>query len=96
VVQENATPVLPVAPTIVGTNDPYNSYAPVIRARVAPVVAVVVEPAEGEGPGAIDAPAVEIGSNGIPVARPVMNESEEDELPAQRVRPPAPRAIEFD
>lgn len=96
VVQENATPVMPVAPTIVGTNDPYNSYAPVIRARVAPVVAEVVEPAEGEDAEAIDAPAVEIGNNGIPVARPVMTETAEEELPAQRVRPPAPRAIEFD
>lgn len=96
VVHENVTPVLPVSPTIVGTYDPYNSFAAVIRARVAPVVAVVAEPVEGEDPVAIDAPAVEIGSNGIPVARPVMVEGEEEELPARRVRPPAPRAIEFD
>ena len=96
VVQENATPVLPVAPTIVGTSDPYNSFAAVIRARVAPVIAEVVAPAEGEEPEAIDAPAVELGSNGIPVARPVMTETEEGDPPGQRVRPPAPRAIEFD
>jgi len=74
----------------------------VIRARVAPVLAEVVEPADGQvvaegvDPAAIDAPAVEIGSNGIPVARPVMIEGEGEELPLQRVRPPAPRAIEFD
>ena len=79
-----------------GTYDPYNSFAAVIRARVAPVVAVVAEPVEGEDTVAIDAPAVEIGSNGIPVARPVMIEGEEEALPAKRVRPPAPRAIEFD
>lgn len=96
VVQENATPVLPVAPTIVGTNDPYNSFAPVIRARVASVIAEVVEPGGENDPVALDAPALEIGSNGIPVARPVMSEGEEEEVPAQRVRPPAPRAIEFD
>ena len=96
VVQENATPVLPVAPTIVGTSDPYNSFAAVIRARVAPVIAEVVAPAEGEEPEAIDAPAVELGSNGIPVARQVMTETEEGDPPGQRVRPPAPRAIEFD
>ena len=87
--------MFPVAPTIIGENDPYNSYAPVIRARVAAVVAEVVEPGEG-GEAAIDQPAQEIGSNGIPIARPVMNETEEQDLPAQRVRLPAPRAIEFD
>ncbi|HQW28707.1 MAG: transglycosylase domain-containing protein [Verrucomicrobiales bacterium] len=91
VVQENATPVLPVAPTVVGSNDPYNSFAPVIRARVAPVVAEVVEPGTG-----VDAPAVEIGSNGIPVARPVITETPEEEIPAQRVQLPPPRAIQFD
>ncbi|MDP4793059.1 MAG: hypothetical protein NWR99_14385 [Verrucomicrobiales bacterium] len=85
-----------MAPTIVGTSDPYNSFAAVIRARVAPVIAEVVAPAEGEEPEAIDAPAVELGSNGIPVARPVMTETEEGDPPGQRVRPPAPRAIEFD
>ncbi len=96
VVQENASPVLPVAPTIIGTDDPYNSFAPVIRARVAPVVAQVIEPGDDGDPAAPGAPAEEIGNNGIPVARPVMTDSEDEELPAQRVRPPAPRAIEFD
>lgn len=91
VIQESASPVLPVAPTVVGSNDPYNSFAPVIRARVAPVIAEVVEPGAESGE-----PAVEIGSNGIPVARPVITETPEEELPAQRVRLPAPRAIEFD
>ncbi|HQZ28708.1 MAG TPA: hypothetical protein PK648_11205, partial [Verrucomicrobiales bacterium] len=96
-VQENATPVFPVAPTIIGENDPYNSFAPVIRARVAAVVAEVVEPGDDEeAAAATDQPAQEIGNNGIPVARPVMNESEGQDLPAQRVRLPAPRAIEFD
>ncbi len=96
VVQEDAVPVLPVGPTIIGANDPYDSFAPVIRARVASVVAEVVEPGEENDPVARDAPALEIGSNGIPVARPVMSGGEEEEVPAQRVRPPAPRAIEFD
>ncbi|NLT70448.1 MAG: hypothetical protein GXX91_07110 [Verrucomicrobiaceae bacterium] len=96
VVQEDAVPVLPVGPTIIGADDPYDSFAPVIRARVASVVAEVVEPGEENDPVAQDAPALEIGSNGIPVARPVMAGGEEEEVPAQRVRPPAPRAIEFD
>ena len=37
-----------------------------------------------------------VDNNGIPVARPVIVESEDEDLPAQRVRLPAPRAIEFD
>lgn len=96
VVQEDAVPILPVAPTIVGTDDPYNSFAPVIRARVASVVAEVVEPGAESDPVARDTPALEIGSNGIPVARPVMTAGDEEDIPAQRVRPPAPRAIEFE
>lgn len=94
-VQENAQPVLPVAPTVIGTNDPYNSFAPVLRARVAPVVAEVVgeTPAEGGGTSASGEP---IGSNGIPVARPVLTETATEDLPAQRVQLPRPRAIEFE
>lgn len=91
VVNENAQPILPVAPTVVGPHDPYNSLAPILRARVAPVA----EP--GEDPPAVPAPTGEaLGSNGIPVARPVLTESEAEELPAQRARLPRPRAIVFE
>ncbi|HRQ87867.1 MAG TPA: hypothetical protein PLA50_03655, partial [Bacteroidia bacterium] len=92
IVQENVEPVLPIAPTVVGTNDPYNSVAPVIRARVAPVVSVVAQPIAEEG----DAPAEEIGNNGIPVARPILTETETEDLPAQRVQLPRPQAIEIE
>jgi hypothetical protein len=88
VVEQNAEPVFPVAPTIVGTGDPYNSVAPVLRARVA---MVVEEPAE-EG----EEDSEPVDGNGIPVARPVLTDTEEEDLPAQRVRLPPPRAIEFD
>jgi len=91
VVQESVSPVLPVAPTIIGTNDPYNSLAPVIRARVAAVVAEVVEPG-----AELETSTEEVGNNGIPVARPVIVETEEEELPAQRVTLPPPRAIEIE
>jgi len=90
-VQEDASPVLPVAPTVVGSNDPYNSLAPVLRARVATMVAEVVEPTTEEV-----AATEEVGNNGIPVARPVMVGTEEEELPAQRVTLPPPRAIEIE
>ncbi len=101
---EAATPVLPVAPTVIGTSDPYNSFAPIIRARVAPVVATVVEEPEGEesveNPEAVvDEPArpvEEVGSNGIPVARPVLTGTETQDLPARRVQLPRPRAIPFE
>jgi len=92
VVQESASPVLPVAPTIIGSNDPYNSVAPVIRARVATMVAEVVEPGTEEVPPGDE----EVGSNGIPVARPVIVETEEEALPVQRVTLPPPRAIEIE
>lgn len=97
IVQENISPVLPIAPTVVGANDPYNSFAPVIRARVAPVApAIVAEPlAEGEDPVALP-PGEEIGNNGIPVARPVLTGTETQDLPAQRVQLPRPQAIEFE
>lgn len=90
-VVENAQPVLPVAPTVIGAHDPYHSFAPVIRARVAPVVAEVV----GEDPGGGAAEGEELGSNGLPVARPVLIETESEDLPAQRVQLPRPRAIDF-
>ena len=91
IVQESVNPVLPVAPTVVGSNDPYNSVAPVLRARVAAVVAEVVEPGSETA-----LRAEEIGNNGLPVARPVIVETEEEEIPAQRVQLPPPRAIEFE
>lgn len=91
VVRESAEPVFPIGPTIIGTEDPYNSIAPIIRARVAPVV--VEEEEEDADEPAQDRPAQEIGNNGLPVARPVMFESEEEDLPAQRVTIPPPRAI---
>lgn len=101
--KEDVEPVLPVAPTVVGTNDPYNSYAPVIRARVAPVVATMVaspvEEAGEEGATTTDEPArpaEEIGSNGLPVARPVLTETGTEDLPARRVQLPRPRAIPFE
>jgi penicillin-binding protein 1A len=100
VVQEDAQPVLPIAPTVIGTDDPYKSLAPVIRARVAPVAAEVV--AEEVAPGTDPATGAEIpasepvGSDGLPVARPVLTETDTQELPAQRVQLPRPRAIEFE
>lgn len=95
VVQENIQPVLPIAPTVIGTSDPYNSLAPVIRARVAPVVAEIVAQPTGEGEAGAEG-GEEIGSNGIPVARPVLTETDTEDLPAQRVELPRPRAIPFD
>ncbi len=50
VVQEDTQPVLPIAPTVIGTDDPYKSLAPVIRARVAPVAAEVVAEEVAPGP----------------------------------------------
>jgi penicillin-binding protein 1A len=100
VVQEDTQPVLPIAPTVIGTDDPYKSLAPVIRARVAPVAAEVVaeEVAPGTDPATgAETPAAEpVGSDGLPVARPVLTETETQELPAQRVQLPRPRAIEFE
>lgn len=107
---EDAAPVFPVAPTVIGAHDPYNSFAPVIRARVAPVVATVVAEPEPGAEGtegdpeavateAVDQPALnaqEIGSNGIPVARPVLLETDAQDLPARRVPLPRPRAIPFE
>ncbi|MEM9015486.1 MAG: transglycosylase domain-containing protein [Verrucomicrobiota bacterium] len=92
IVQANADPIMPIAPTVVGGDDPYNSVAPVIRARVAMVVSEEEEE-NGEN-GALRAEPVD--NNGIPVARPVMNDTEEQDLPAQRVRLAPPAAIQFD
>jgi hypothetical protein len=59
------------------------------------VAGIVAEPtAEGVDPAAV--PGEEIGSNGLPVARPVLTETETQDLPAQRVPLPRPRAIEFE
>ncbi|MEM9280855.1 MAG: transglycosylase domain-containing protein [Verrucomicrobiota bacterium] len=86
-VAANAAPVLPIAPTIIGNEDPYNSVAPVIRARVAIVAEEV--PAENRAEGPVD-------NNGIPIARPLMLDTEEETLPETRVELPIPRAIEFE
>jgi len=59
------------------------------------VAEIVAQPtAEGGDPTAV--PGEEIGSNGIPVARPVLTETDTQDLPAQRVPLPRPRAIEFE
>lgn len=98
VVQEDTQPVLPIAPTVIGTDDPYKSIAPVIRARVAPVAAAVVAEEVAPGTeGTTEAPVAEpVGSDGLPLARPVLTESTNEDLPAQRVQLPRPRAIEFE
>lgn len=108
VVAEAAEPIYPIAPTVVGSDDPYNSVAPVLRARVTPVAQPVEgdgETVEGESGEAAVTGERPVGSalvaqpvdgNGIPVARPVISETETEDLPAQRVRLPPPRAIEFD
>ncbi|MDF2376536.1 MAG: transglycosylase domain-containing protein [Verrucomicrobiales bacterium] len=85
---EDADPVFPIAPTVIGTDDPYGSVQPVIRARVAATVitATPIEEAESEP----------VDGNGIPLARPVMTQTGSEDLPAQRVQLPPPRAIEFD
>jgi len=92
-----AEPVMPLGPTLLGTNDPYSSLTPVIRARVA-VPQVTEEAGDDEeakeDPEAVEKP--EVGSNGLPVARPIILEEEAREMPAQRVRLPAPKPIEFD
>lgn len=103
IVTENTDPILPIAPTIVGADDPYNSVAPVIRARVAIVAEEPEEdgepvPDEG-GDGILKAEPIRaqpVDGNGIPIALPVMTDSGEEELPANRVRLPPPRAIEFE
>lgn len=102
VVEANADPILPIAPTIIGSDDPYNSIAPVIRARVTMVVTEGEGETEGEegteGTGEQEAieRAVPVDGNGIPLARPVMTDDEEAEIPAQRVRLATPEAIQFD
>ncbi|MDF1657971.1 MAG: transglycosylase domain-containing protein [Verrucomicrobiales bacterium] len=85
---DNADPVFPIAPTVIGTDDPYGSVQPLIRARVAAsvITATPVDEAEAEP----------VDANGIPLARPVMTKTETEDLPAQRVQLPPPRAIEFD
>ena len=94
-VDESAEPVLPIAPTIIGNEDPYNSEVPVIRARVAQVVEPDPE-AEEKPEGEEDAEAVALDGNGIPVARPVLVPDEDEVLPDQRVELPRPRAIVID
>ncbi|MDF1823315.1 MAG: transglycosylase domain-containing protein [Verrucomicrobiales bacterium] len=90
IVTADASPVFPVSPTVVGTDDPYSSVAPLLRARVAPTTTITATPVEDEEP------AEAVDGNGIPVARPVMTRSEAEPIPVQRVQLPPPRAIEFD
>jgi len=84
----DAEPVIPVAPTVVGNSDPYRSVAPRLRARVAVPMNSADESGDEE----------EIGANGLPVARPVIDTgaAEEAETIPDRVALPAPRAIQFD
>lgn len=101
VVAATAEPVLPIAPTIIGTGDPYNSISPVIRARVAMVPAESAESAEQEADrleagenNAIRATPVD--NNGIPVARPAIIATPEEEIPENRVALPPPEPIQFE
>ncbi len=94
-VDEKAEPVLPIAPTIIGNEDPYNSEVPVIRARVAQIVEPDPE-AEEKPEGEEGAEGVPLDGNGIPVARPVLIPDEDEILPDQRVELPRPRAIVID
>lgn len=91
VVSETAEPVFPIAPTIIGNEDPYNAVEPVIRARVAVVTPVAEEKKED------DKAKADLDNNGIPVARPIMNvdNNTREEAP-QRVHLAPPRAIQFD
>jgi len=109
-----------VAPTVVAEDDPYQSLAPVLRARVAQVTEpppALADPEDPADPVALDPiratplvaqplsdpvaepvpalPAVPVDSYGIPIARPVLVENEDEDIPAQRVRLGTPRAIEF-
>ncbi|MEM1444389.1 MAG: hypothetical protein AAGF67_18735, partial [Verrucomicrobiota bacterium] len=86
---EKADPVFPIAPTVVGGDDPYGSVQPVIRARVAATVITATPIGEEDDSEPLD-------SNGIPLARPVMSPTENRAIPVQRVELPPPRAIEFD
>jgi len=89
VVTDDAEPVLPVGPTVLGSDDdPYDAVASVLRARVTPVAE---DPEESE-----DGESQPVDGNGVPIARPVINETEEEKPPEQRIRIPRPRAIEFD
>ncbi|MEM7601151.1 MAG: hypothetical protein AAF357_07005, partial [Verrucomicrobiota bacterium] len=88
IVETAADPIFPIAPTVIGTDDPYGSVQPVIRARVAASIITATPVTEEE--------AEPVDGNGIPLARPVMTQNESQDLPAQRVILPAPRAIEFD
>ncbi len=101
VVEANADPILPIAQTIIGSDDPYNSVAPVLRARVAMVVAEEMTSEEGveggaEGTTTEDPENEPVDGYGLPVARPVMTDEPGAEIPAQRVQLPPPRAIEID
>ena len=98
VVAATAEPILPIAPTIIGTSDPYNSISPVIRARVA---VLPVESAEQEADrleagenNAIRATPVD--TNGIPVARPALIATPGEEIPENRVALPPPEPIQFE
>ncbi len=84
VIVASANPVFPAAPTLIAEDDPYDSQTPVMRARISVATS---------NP---DEPGTESDSNGLPVARPIISNREVRELPAQRVKLPPPRAIQFD
>ncbi|MEM6916417.1 MAG: penicillin-binding transpeptidase domain-containing protein, partial [Verrucomicrobiota bacterium] len=89
IVERKNFPVYPIAPTVVGGDDPYGSVQGVMRARVAATVITATPIGEEEDSEPMD-------SNGIPLARPVMTPTENRAIPVQRVELPPPRAIEFD
>lgn len=104
VVQEDAQPVLPIAPTVVGDFDPYNSIAAILRPKqekpplATPVdtPAMVAQPIDEDSPTnpADDPPAREDPVAQPLIASPILTDSDPaDEMPAQRVQLPRPRAI---
>lgn len=95
VVAASAEPVLPIGPTIIGTEDPYKSISPVIRARVA-VEPEKEEPEADAGAEGGAIRAMPVDGNGIPVARPAIIATPEVEVPDNRVVLPPPRPIEFE
>jgi hypothetical protein len=96
VVAATAEPILPIAPTIIiGAGDPYNSISPVIRARVT----VVQEESDADRFEAEENDAIRatpVDNNGIPVARPALIATPEEEIPENRVALPPPKPIQFE
>ncbi len=104
VIQENAEPVFPIAQTVIGTYDPYNSVPVVIQAKATPVAKkpIVAQPVESDdsSDSPQDEPAQKRPSDpiAIPVAKPILTDTgTTDDPPAeQRVQLPRPRAIEIE